>query len=555
MSVLAVATRSTDGATDDHDLVAAVRAGDDRAFELLFARYQRRITAYVRGRVGDHGRAEDITQEVFMAALRRMREETDREIHFRPWIYEIAKNKCIDAFRRTCNISEVSFDARDAVGDDDYGRLAEPFASPDSAVEGKVAIDNLCGAFGGLSQTYHDILVLREFEGLSYREIGDRMGMSRPAVESTLHRARKRLTEEYEEIVSGESCLRVQRLVDDHGGRPSRMRDRHRMDRHLSHCQPCRRYACRAGIELAAPASSRRARIAAFLPLPAFLRRRGAAGEETVVSPLVGHGGSLSQWSANVVTMLDPGVASGWAKAVATAATVAIAGIGAGAAVDDRTPFAAFGGQETPGWVQGIFGANDSSATAPPEHGGAVKPGATGATTARGPAPTTGSSADPARPGSAPAAKPSRRTQSSPASTPSAPAGGPNAIPAPDRALDSVGSVAPSTGVAPDTAGDGAAPRPREAAERVIGTVSGVRGDQDAAGTDATVSSGSDTPALRDRVGDALPTQPAIPVDEPEAASSATPDVPAPTGLRDSVPSTVSENPAAPTMTLKSLGG
>ena len=50
--------------------------------------------------VHDHGRAEDITQEVFMSALRRMR-ETDRPIAFKPWIYEIAKNACIDAFRRS----------------------------------------------------------------------------------------------------------------------------------------------------------------------------------------------------------------------------------------------------------------------------------------------------------------------------------------------------------------------------------------------------------------------------------------------------------------------
>ncbi|HZH24233.1 MAG TPA: sigma-70 family RNA polymerase sigma factor, partial [Solirubrobacteraceae bacterium] len=83
----------------DHDLVSAVRRGDDRAFEQLYARYHRRIAAYVRGMVQDHGRAEDVTQEVFVSALRRMR-ETERSIAFKPWIYEIAKNACIDAHRR-----------------------------------------------------------------------------------------------------------------------------------------------------------------------------------------------------------------------------------------------------------------------------------------------------------------------------------------------------------------------------------------------------------------------------------------------------------------------
>ena len=99
-----------------------VRAGDDRAFEILFLRYQPRIAAYVGGMVRDHGRAEDITQEVFMSALRRLRDDDEREILFRPWIYEIAKNKCIDAYRRGRNTNEVSFDAHDA----DRRRRARP---------------------------------------------------------------------------------------------------------------------------------------------------------------------------------------------------------------------------------------------------------------------------------------------------------------------------------------------------------------------------------------------------------------------------------------------
>jgi RNA polymerase sigma factor (sigma-70 family) len=346
MSALAVLTRPTDPGTDDRDLVVGVRAGDDRAFELLYQRYQPRIAAYVRGMVRDHGRAEDITQEVFISALGRMREEREREILFKPWIYEIAKNKCIDAFRRGRATSEVSFDAQDAIGADEHGRLAEPGATPDSAVEGKVAIDNLCGAFGGLSPVHHDILVLREFDGLSYREIGERLGMSRPAVESTLFRARKRLSEEYEELVSGERCLRVQRIVDASEGGTAGMRDQRRMARHLAHCQPCRRYARLAGIDLgdaARPAVAVAARIAAFLPLPSFLRRRWGGEDGAALLAPRGGGGAVSQLSANLASVVDPGAASSWAKAVATAATVAVAGMGAGAAFTDRQPLQQFG--------------------------------------------------------------------------------------------------------------------------------------------------------------------------------------------------------------------
>src|SRR3954464_12032983 len=106
----------------DHKLVAAVRRGDDRAFEMLYERYLRRIHAYVFGMVKDHQRAEDVTQEVFVSALRRMR-ATERPIAFKPWIYEIAKNACIDQFRRSKRAEEVSYDADDVLAPGDYGRL------------------------------------------------------------------------------------------------------------------------------------------------------------------------------------------------------------------------------------------------------------------------------------------------------------------------------------------------------------------------------------------------------------------------------------------------
>src|SRR5213080_1832899 len=106
----------------DIELVAAVRRGDDRAFEELYARYHRRISSYIFGMVKDHARAEDLTQDVFVSALRRMR-DTDRPIAFKPWVYEIAKNACIDQFRRQKRAEEISYDADEGLGAADYGRL------------------------------------------------------------------------------------------------------------------------------------------------------------------------------------------------------------------------------------------------------------------------------------------------------------------------------------------------------------------------------------------------------------------------------------------------
>ena len=172
-------TAEPDGGISDHKLVAAVRRGDDRAFEALYERYHRRIHAYVYGMVKDHQRAEDVTQEVFVSALRRMR-ATERPIAFKPWVYEIAKNACIDQFRRSKRAEEVSFDADEGLAPSDYGRLVSPEPVPDAALAAKQQLEQMVGAFGGLSDAHHQILVLRELEGLSYREIGETHGHEPP---------------------------------------------------------------------------------------------------------------------------------------------------------------------------------------------------------------------------------------------------------------------------------------------------------------------------------------------------------------------------------------
>jgi RNA polymerase sigma factor (sigma-70 family) len=309
----------------DHDLVARVRAGDERAFERLYTRYHRRIASYIQGMVHDHARAEDIAQDVFMSALRRMR-ETDRPIAFKPWVYEIAKNACIDQFRRARRAEEVSMDADDGLGSADYGRLVSSGPTPDVAVDHKQQIDHLRGAFGGLSETHHEILVMRELEGLSYREIGEKLGMTRPAVESTLFRARRRLTEEYDQLVTGERCARVQQIIAAADGSALGARDRRRVARHVSYCQPCLRHARVSGLD-AGDLVHRpiRQKIAAILPLPAFLKERWGGSDA---------GASLAHWSAQA-SGVDPGVVASWGKAAATAATIALAGVGAGVATND----------------------------------------------------------------------------------------------------------------------------------------------------------------------------------------------------------------------------
>ena len=302
----------------DHQLVSAVRRGDDRAFEELYTRYQRRIAAYAYGMVKDYGRAEDITQEVFVSALRRMR-QTERPIAFKPWIYEIAKNACIDAYRRGRRAEEVSYDADDRLSPSDHVRLVATGPEPDAAVDAKQDLEHLCGAFGGLSESHHEILVLRELDGLSYKDIGERMGMSRPAVESTLFRARKRLGEEYDELASGARCQRIQRSSPPASARLG-LRDQRKLARHVSHCQPCRRLAARAGLDVPVPVRRRIAgKIAGLLPLPGFLRFRGGNDATSL-------GGS--SWMVHMPSFADS-MNSGWSKGAAGLAALLLAGAGA----------------------------------------------------------------------------------------------------------------------------------------------------------------------------------------------------------------------------------
>jgi RNA polymerase sigma factor (sigma-70 family) len=315
----------------EHDLIASAREGDDRAFEELYSRYRSRIAAFIQGRVHDHGRAEDIAQDVFMSALRRMR-SSDRPIVFKPWIYEIAKNACIDEFRRTRRLHEVSLDADDGLTADSAA-LVSIAPGPSAAVEHRQQLDDLRGAFGGLSDNHHRLLVMREFEGLSYDEIGHRTGMSRQMVESALFRARRKLSEEYDELVSGRRCHQVQTVIEDGRAQSARAlgaRERRQIARHLSHCQPCRVMAHVAGAdEELFQRRSLPTKIAALLPfgLWRWPWRRGA-GTRLVVARTGSHPLTVTSLQSAASTADSAGPAASLGGAAIAAAVIALAGAG-----------------------------------------------------------------------------------------------------------------------------------------------------------------------------------------------------------------------------------
>jgi RNA polymerase sigma factor (sigma-70 family) len=326
---------SVSGATDEQ-LVAAARAGSDEAFEALFRRYRDRIGIHVRGMVHDHGRAEDIVQETFISALRSLR-ATEQEIAFKPWIYQISRNACIDHLRRVKRTEEISIDSDDFKPDFE-GRISEGAPTTDFAVLQRQDLDDLQQAFGGLPDSQHEILVLRELEGLSYQEIGHRMHLSPAAVESMLSRARRSLKGQYDEIATGERCRRMRPVIAAATSGLAGKRDRRALERHVRHCRGCRQEALVMGLDelvqgAARPSRPRSAlsRAAALLPLPALFRRRPSADAE----PAAGGGGgvaanahaSLSHLSAIGGVGADQ-TASVIQKAVAVVAVVAVAGGG-----------------------------------------------------------------------------------------------------------------------------------------------------------------------------------------------------------------------------------
>jgi RNA polymerase sigma factor (sigma-70 family) len=317
-------------------LVEAARQGDDRAFEHLYTSYRDRIYAFILSKVRDHGRAEDLCQEVFMSALRQLR-ACDQTVQLKPWLYTIAKNACIDEFRRGARTREVPIESGGELtpGAVSSDRLLSALPTPAAAIESKQSLDDLRGAFGGLSDSQHRLLVLREFEGLSYDEIGTQLGMTKQMVESGLFRARRKLGEEYDELASGRRCEQIQSAIDGgqlQSARRLGIKDRRRASRHLAHCQPCRHVAMMTGVDAALlKPRSIADRIAALLPFGLLRRRWPFSGRSRTATGAAGHHAAVGGGAAGVAgSSAGAGIGSGSAAAVAV---LALAGAGGGLAL------------------------------------------------------------------------------------------------------------------------------------------------------------------------------------------------------------------------------
>jgi RNA polymerase sigma factor (sigma-70 family) len=168
----------------DERLVALIRASHEGAFDLLFERYRPRLLSFCRHMLGSKEDAEDVLQEVFAASYNAMRAD-ERALNVRPWLYRIARNRCLNHLRRPRP------DGRDTM-DDQIG--AGGFSTAD-VVHRRVDFRHLLDDIHKLPETQRTALLLREIDVLSYEQIADAMETTVPSVKSLLVRARMSLAE------------------------------------------------------------------------------------------------------------------------------------------------------------------------------------------------------------------------------------------------------------------------------------------------------------------------------------------------------------------------
>ncbi|MGY4771248.1 RNA polymerase sigma factor [Kribbella sp. CWNU-51] len=172
---------------DEATLVARARDRDTAAFEILVRRYQRRIYSLcLRMLNGATAEAEDVAQEVFLAAWRRL-PEIQHDAAFGSWLYRTATNKCLTLLQRRKPTTEL----------DDRNSPIETgiCGDPERAVYINEAMTALTLGLQRLPPPQRACWLLREAHGRSYREIADLVGTTPTAVRGRIARARAQLAE------------------------------------------------------------------------------------------------------------------------------------------------------------------------------------------------------------------------------------------------------------------------------------------------------------------------------------------------------------------------
>jgi RNA polymerase sigma-70 factor, ECF subfamily len=194
----------------DAMLVERTVAGDQKAYELLVIKYQRRIQRLIGRMVRDVDLVEDIAQETFIRAYRALAQFRG-DAQFYTWLYRIAVNtakKALMELKRDPTVSENSFKSAD---DDETSPLENELISsetPEALLASKEIAAMVNAAMEALPEELRQAITLREIEGLSYEEISEVMSCPIGTVRSRIFRAREAISERVKPLLENKSGKR-----------------------------------------------------------------------------------------------------------------------------------------------------------------------------------------------------------------------------------------------------------------------------------------------------------------------------------------------------------
>lgn len=179
----------------DRELVARAQRGDKRAFELLVAKYQRKLGRLLARLVRDPAEVEDVTQEAFIKAYRAL-PAFRGDSAFYTWLYRIgintAKNYLMALGRRAPTSTEV--EAEDAEGFENGEQLRD-INTPESVLLSAEIARTVNATIEELPEELRTAIQLREIEGMSYEDIARIMDCPIGTVRSRIFRAREAIAE------------------------------------------------------------------------------------------------------------------------------------------------------------------------------------------------------------------------------------------------------------------------------------------------------------------------------------------------------------------------
>ncbi len=167
------------GQVDDAILVKSAQDGDLDAFETLVRRHQAPVYRVALRMLGSPVDAQDITQESFVRAWRYL-DRFRGQSSVSTWLYRIVTRRCLDHIT-----------ARRPAADPRELELEPGGVDPADSAEQRERLRAVTRAIAGLPADQRAALVLREFEGLSYEDVGEVLGISVAAVKGRIHRARR----------------------------------------------------------------------------------------------------------------------------------------------------------------------------------------------------------------------------------------------------------------------------------------------------------------------------------------------------------------------------